>query len=86
MAITRMSPRQAITGESTEQLASVRWQSAFDALRKTERKTDEQIERLVGTLQKHPICGALDDAVLREVAHALRAQRVRAGGLPMEHT
>jgi cGMP-dependent protein kinase len=79
MAVARMAPRMAIASESTEQLASVRWQSAFDALRRAEQKTEEQLAELSAVLRKHPICSDLDDAVLLEVTRALRVQRARVG-------
>ena len=38
---TEKKRRRALASENTEVLASVRWHSAFDALRLPERKTEE---------------------------------------------
>ena len=54
--------RRAITSENSEQLSKAyRWRSAFDAIRKPENKTAEQIKLLMSALGVHPLFSHMDD-------------------------
>ena len=64
--------RVAIASENSEQLASARWHSAFDALRKEEKKTPEQLERIKAVLKAHSAFGQMDDVLIDQIAHAMR--------------
>ena len=77
--VTETSRRLAITSESTEQLASARWHSAFDALRSSESNTALLATSLHLTLRKNHVFGELDDVLLAKIASALRSTPAVAG-------
>ena len=60
-------------------LASVRWQSAFDAIRKEEFKLPQHIIKIKETLQSHAIFGSMDPAVIDLVEKAMRVVKVKSG-------
>jgi len=68
----RMRRRVAIAAENSEQLASARWQSAFDALRKPEAKSADKIASLTTTLKGSQVFADMEESVLSEVVNALR--------------
>lgn len=76
---TTRKRRVAIHGESSKQLASARWQSSFDAVRKAERKSAEQVTLLLAILRAHPLFAGLEDKLLGQIVAALRVVSVSAG-------
>jgi len=75
----RARRRVAITAESSEQLASARWKSAFEAMRKQEAKTPVQIAALTATLKKNASFVDLEDSLLAEIVNALRSSSAAVG-------
>ena len=56
----RKRRRVAVASENSEMLASVRWQSAFDAIRKEEFKLPQHVNKIRDVITNHGIFGGLD--------------------------
>ena len=71
--------RAAIASEKSEVLAATRWKSAFEAVRRSEVKSDERIDSIVATLRQHELFSEWEGPMLRQIAQAMREQMVRVG-------
>ena len=71
--------RVAVASENAEVLASVRWHSALDALKKPEVHNFEQTTQILTVLNKHAIFGTLDAPIIKQIAAAMRTRQVAAG-------
>lgn len=75
----RKRRRVAVASETTEMLATVRWQSAFDAIRKEEFKLPQHVIKLKETLLAHPIMGSMEPMLIDQIVNAMRVQKVKEG-------
>lgn len=71
--------RAAVTSEKSEQMANTRWQSAFEAIRRSESKSDERLGEITSVLREHDLFAQWDEPLLRKVAQAMREKLVREG-------
>ena len=76
---THTRRRAAVTSETTEQLASVRWRSAFDAVRRSESKSPEALAQIIGVLRSHELFASVDESLQTEVAQAMHERLAREG-------
>ena len=75
----RKRRRVAVAAENSEMLASVRWQSAFDAIRKEEFKLPQHILKMKATLTSHAIFGGMEPEIIDKLVTAMRVNKVKAG-------
>lgn len=75
----RKRRRVAVASENSEMLASVRWQSAFDALRKDEFKLPQHVLKIKETMASNAIFGGMEPSVIDQVVNAMRVIKVKAG-------
>ena len=69
--------RVAIKSEDSEMLASVRWHSAFHALKRAEPRTPEQTARIAATLRTvGPGFEAMEAPLLEDIVRAMRTVSV----------
>ena len=71
--------RAAVISEDSDQLASARWRSAFDAVRRSATKSPERLERICAILRGHTLLADADEPLIRQVAQAMRETVARAG-------
>ena len=60
-------------------IASARWHSAFQALRKSEVKSAERLEEIKSFLRQHELFKEWENPLLEKIAQAMREQVVREG-------
>jgi hypothetical protein len=76
---THARRRAAVTSEKSEMLASCRWHSAFEALRRSEPKNPERVAVIVGVLRNHDLFAEWDEDTLCKIAQAMRETLARQG-------
>ena len=75
----RKRRRVAVASENSEMLASVRWQSAFDAIRKEEFKLPQHVNKIRDVITNHGIFGGLDAEIIEQMVNAMRVNKKKAG-------
>jgi len=75
----RKRRRVAVASENSEMVAQLRWQSAFDAMRKEEFKLPQHVLKLKETLSGHSIFGKMDSDIIDQLVKAMRVEKKNPG-------
>ena len=68
--------RVAVAAENSDVLASMRWKSSFEAVRKEQPKTPEHLAKIKAVIATNPIFGQLSQEVLDTLAAKMRTEFV----------